>query len=148
MMSFDINFDKRTRVGLPSCWDQQNNFLSWELYETLLVEEKSKINSTHEKTGVIKGATIVNYLHKDFQLAWMMENLFIKKPTYNRITYFRISHVKFKNSPSTSTNIWRKTREWISWQIVAIEAEPSTTPQSQIIWNEMFTLEVVYFQIM
>ena len=41
VMSFDINFDKRTRAGLPSCWDQQNNFLYWERYETLLVEAKS-----------------------------------------------------------------------------------------------------------
>lgn len=55
VMKFNTDFDKRTRVGFPSCWDQQGNLLPWETYEALLVEEKIKIGSTHERTTVLKG---------------------------------------------------------------------------------------------
>ena len=72
ILKFNTNFDKRMRVGLPSCWDQQGNFLPWESYETLLVEAKNMIDGTHENTIVLKGATIVNYLNKDFKLLWMV----------------------------------------------------------------------------
>lgn len=40
IMKFTTDFDKRTRVVFPSCWDQQGNLLPWETYETLFVEEK------------------------------------------------------------------------------------------------------------
>lgn len=142
VMKFNVIFDKRTSAGLPSCWDQQGNLLSWELYETLLVEARSKISSTHEKTAVLKGATIVNYLHKEFQLLWMMKTLFIEKPRYERVTNFRIAHVKFINCPSTNADIWRKSKEWMSPQANTTEAEPSTTRN-----HKFFNDEVLYFLI-
>lgn len=54
-LTFHSNFDKRTRVGFPSGWGQQGNILPWETYDTLLVEAKSKINASHEKTTILKG---------------------------------------------------------------------------------------------
>lgn len=66
VLRFNTNSDKRIRVGFPSCWDQEGKFIPWETYETLLVEAKSEIDISHEKTTVLKGSTIVNYLHNYF----------------------------------------------------------------------------------
>lgn len=55
-MKFNTDFDKRMRERLTSYWDQQGNMLPWENYETFLVEAISKIDSSHEKTTVLKGA--------------------------------------------------------------------------------------------
>ena len=76
VLRFNVLFDKRKRAGFPYCWDQQGNILPWETFETLMVKEKSKIGDTHEKNVILKGATIVNFLHKDFQLLWIMKTLF------------------------------------------------------------------------
>jgi len=65
---FNVLFDKRVKAGLPSCWDLQGNLMPWNTYETLMVEEKRKVDNTHERTSVLKGATIVNSLNKDFKL--------------------------------------------------------------------------------
>ena len=110
---FSILFDKRVRVGLPSCWDLQGNLLPCKTYETLLVETKSKIDNTHEKTTVLKGATIVNYLHKDFKLLWMVQTLFTDKPTYSRIITFRITLDKPEEAPKSNVPLWRKCKEWM-----------------------------------
>lgn len=87
----NILFDKRVRDGLPSCWDLPVSLLPWKTYETLLVEAKRKVNNTHEKTTVLNGATIVNYLNKDFKLLWMVKNLFTDKPTCGKMTTCRIT---------------------------------------------------------
>ena len=47
---FDNLYDKRTRVGLPSCWGLGGSILSWESYEPLLVLAKRKVDNTYEKT--------------------------------------------------------------------------------------------------
>ena len=60
---FNILSDKRMRVGLPSYQDQEVNLLPWETYDTLLMEEQSKIGNSNEKIVVLKGDTILNYLH-------------------------------------------------------------------------------------
>lgn len=78
---FNISFDKRVRAILPSYWDLQGNLVSWKKYETLLVEAKRKVDNTHEKTTVLKGATIVNYLNKYFKLLWMVKIMFTDKTT-------------------------------------------------------------------
>lgn len=87
---FNILFDKRVRAGLPSCQDLQGNLLPWKSYETFLVEAKSNIDITNEKTTVLKGETIMKYLNKDFKLLWMVKTLFTENPTYSRITMFRM----------------------------------------------------------
>ena len=61
------------------------------------MEEKSKIGNSNEKTVVLKGDTILNYLHKYFYLLWMVKNLFVEKPTYSTITNFQMAHVKLVN---------------------------------------------------
>ena len=111
---FNTMFDKRTREGLPSHWDIQGNLLSRETYETLLVEEKSKIDNTHEKTVVLKGTTIVNYLHKHFQLLWMVRTLFLDKPTYTKIIAFILEHHKLVHAPKKNVELRKKCRKWMS----------------------------------
>lgn len=111
---FNTNFDKRIMVGFPSCWDQQGNFLPWETYETLLVEEKSNIDSSHEKTIGFKGYTIVNYLYRYFQLIWLIKTLFTEKPTYSQINDFRMTHARFVKCPSSYFIVWKSYREWMS----------------------------------
>ena len=58
---FDKSLDKLTRAGLPSCWALGGGLLSWDSYENLLVLTKSKVDNTHEKTQVLKGATMINF---------------------------------------------------------------------------------------
>lgn len=87
--------------------------LPWKTYETFLVETKRKIDNIHEKTTVLKGATIVNYLHKDFKLIWMVQTLFTHKPTYSRITTFRITLDKLEEAPKSNVPLWRKCKEWM-----------------------------------
>lgn len=77
---FNILFEKRVRVGLPSCWDLQGNQLPWKTYETLLVEAKIKVDNTHEKTVVLKGTTIVNFSEQRFQTSLDGEDsIFLQK---------------------------------------------------------------------
>ena len=61
----------------------------------------------------MKGATIVNYLHKYFKLLWMVETLFRDKPTYSRITTFRIALGKLEGAPKSNVPLWRKCKEWM-----------------------------------
>ena len=74
--------------------------LPWKTYETFLVEAKRKVDNTHEKAAVLKGATIVNYLNKYFKLLWMVKTLFTNNPTYSRITTCRITLEKWKKHQS------------------------------------------------
>jgi len=62
ILNFNTYFDKRMRARFPSCWARQGNILPWEMYVTLLVEAKRNIDSSHEKTEILKDSTIVNYL--------------------------------------------------------------------------------------
>lgn len=123
---FNILFDKRVRVELPSCWDIQGNLLPWKTYDTLLVEAKSKVDNTHEKTTVLKGATIVNYLNKDFKLLWMVKTLFIDNPTYSRITACRIALDKLEEERNSNVPLWRKCKEWMIEQTKDTPAGPPT----------------------
>ena len=131
MVRFNVLFDKRTGAGLPSWWDQQGNILPWETYETSLVEAKSKIGNTHENIVILKGATIVNYLHKDFQLLWVMKTLFLERTSYSRIIYFRIAHVKLANYSNSNVDLWRKCKEWMSPQANDEDVGTSSIPGSQ-----------------
>ena len=97
-----------------------------------MVEAKSKIGNTHEKTVILKGATIVNFLHKDFQLLWMMKTLFSERPSYSRITNFRMVHVKLANCPSPNVDLWRKCKEWMSPQENDADTGTSSIPGLQV----------------
>lgn len=79
VLNFNTNFDKRTRAGLLFCLHQQGNQLSWETYETLLVEAKSNISTSHEETTILKGAAILDYLHREFKFLWFIRTLFTEK---------------------------------------------------------------------
>ena len=59
---FDKLFDKIARAGLLSCCGLGVGLLSWNSYEPLQVLAKSKVDSTHEKTQILKGATVINFL--------------------------------------------------------------------------------------
>ena len=86
----DKSFDKMTRVGLPSCLGAEGNIFPWNYYENLLVLTKSKVDNRHEKTQVLKGETMVNLLQRHFQLLRMVKTLFSERPSYDRITAFRL----------------------------------------------------------
>lgn len=131
-MKSNSDFDKRTRACFPSCWDQHGHLLPWETYETSVVEEKRKIGSTHERTTILKGETIVNYLQMDFKFLWLMRTLFIDKPTHRRITSFRMTHTRFVKSPSLNVAMWKKCRGWMPPTTTSAEEGPSSPPQSQI----------------
>lgn len=68
--SFDSKYDQRTRAGFLGCWNFQGDFLPWDTYEKELIATKRRIDSTLEKTVVLKGRTMVNFLQRDFQLLW------------------------------------------------------------------------------
>jgi len=61
-----------------------------------------------------------------------MRTLFVDKPTYSRITNFRMVHSKLDKNPSPNTTIWRKCREWMSPSSTTTEVGPSFATQSQI----------------
>ena len=73
---FDNLYDERARAGFPSCWDLKGSILSWDSYESLLVFAKIKVDNTHEKTQILKGTTVINFLQRHFQLLWMVKTLF------------------------------------------------------------------------
>ena len=80
---FDKAFDKITRVGLPSCWGVEGNLFPWSSYENSLVMTKIKIDNRYEKTQVLKGETMVNFLQRHFQLLGMVKTLFSERPSYD-----------------------------------------------------------------
>lgn len=123
---FNILFDKRVRARLPFCWDLQGNLLPWKTYETFPVEAKSKVDNTHERTTVLKGATIVNFLNKDFKLLWMVKTLFFDKLTYGRITTCRIAVDKLEEAPKSNVPLWRNCKEWMIEQNKGTLVEPHT----------------------
>ena len=123
---FNILFDKRVRDGLPSWWDLQGNLLPWKTYETLLVEAKSKVDNTHEKTTVLKGVTIVNYLNKEFKLLWMVKTLFTNKPTYGRIIACRIALDNLEEAPISNVPLWRMCKESMTNQTKDASTRPPT----------------------
>lgn len=131
VMKFNTNFDKRMRVGFPSCQDQQGNFLPWKTYETILVEAKRKIDSSQEKTTILKGSTIVNYLHKDFQMLWLIKTLFTENPSYSQMNNFRMVHTRFIKCPSSNIIVWKKCKAWMSPTTIATEDGPSTSEPAQ-----------------
>jgi len=61
-----------------------------------------------------------------------MRTLFVDKPTYNKITNFRMSHTRFFKSPNLDITIWKKCREWMSLTVASAETGPSSAPESQI----------------
>jgi len=105
VLNFNTNFDKRTKAGLPSCWDQQGKLLPWETYETLLVEAKCKIGTSHEKTTVLKGATTVNYLHRDFPRLWLIRTLLLRSQLTVEFTNFRMTHTSFVKSQNSDVTV-------------------------------------------
>ena len=101
MNKFDISFDKLTRIGLPSCWTEKGNILSWKFYEDSLILAKSKMDNRHEKTQILKGETVFNFLQRNFNLLWMVKTLFTEIPTHSQIVAFRLEYHSFKNSSTT-----------------------------------------------
>ena len=112
--AFNSNFDKRTRAGLPSFWDFQGNLLPWDHYEQLLVETKSKVDSSHENTATLKGKTIVNYFQRDFQLLWLVKTLFAANPNYTEITNTRVPYNTLIHTPTTNPTLWKKCDQFLN----------------------------------
>ena len=88
----------------------------------------------------MKGATIVNYLHKYFKLLWMVKTLFTDKPTYSRITAFKVTLDKLEEEPKSNVPLWRKCKEWMIEQArgtpadqTAKDSDSNSDQQSPII---------------
>lgn len=73
---FHAKFDKRVRAGFPSYWDFVGMLIPWTQYNQMLVEGKSKADSSHEKIAILKGKTMVNYLRNEFQLLGLIKTFF------------------------------------------------------------------------
>lgn len=73
--------EQRVRAGLPSCWDLVGGLIPWEQYSQMLVETKSRVDSSHEKTSTLKGKTMENYLRRDSQLLGLVKTLFRSRQT-------------------------------------------------------------------
>jgi len=106
--SFNSNFDKRTRLGLATYWDQHGNLISWEKYETLLVEAKRKINSSHENIVVLNGSTIVNYLQRDLQFLWLIKTLFTGNTSYTKLINLRMAYNRMLKCLVPDLALWKK----------------------------------------
>jgi len=135
MENFNSSFDKKFRAGLPSCWNKQGSLLSWEQYEIFLVEEKSEINASHDKTKILKGDTIMNYLLGDFQLLWLVKNLFTDKPTYTKVTNLKMAFNIVLQCPIPDLTLWKKCQSLISPMNVRV-VQPrasSSEPKFQIV---------------
>jgi len=86
--------------------------MSWKFYEDRLTLAKSKANNRHEKTQILKGETVFNFLHRHFNLLWMVKTLFTGKPTHSQIVAFRIEFQSFKNSSTTQNELWKKCKKF------------------------------------
>jgi len=64
--AFNTEFDRIHREGFPNNWDFGGVLIQWVQYCQRLVEPKSKVDSTHEKTTPLKAKTMVNYSKRDF----------------------------------------------------------------------------------
>ena len=124
---FDKSLEKSTRAGLPSCWAIGGGILSWDSYENLLVLTKIKVDNTHEKTQVLKGEMMINFLHRHFQLLGLVKTLLTETPYYNRITALRLEYHNLIHSPGTRVEIWKKCRALtIDWP-----KDPSTSKKEK-----------------
>lgn len=97
--SFNGEFELLTRVGFPSCWEL-GEINTWDQYKQQLVEAKSRVDSSHEKTATLKGRTMVNCLKKDFQFLGLVKMLFRVKLDHSDLTNMKISHQFFFQSPN------------------------------------------------
>lgn len=114
VVAYNSNFDQRTRAGLPSCWDFQGHILPWVHYEQLLVEAKSKADSSHKNISTLKGRTIVNYLQRDFQLLWLVKTLFMAKPNYTKLTKLRMAYNALIHTPTPDPSYGKNVTSWLT----------------------------------
>ena len=105
---FDISFDKLTRIGLPSCWTERGEIMSWKFYEDQLIFAKSRADGRHEKTQVLKGETIFNFLQRNFLLLWMVKTLFTGNLTHSQVVAFTLEYHRYKNASTTQDKLWKE----------------------------------------
>jgi len=68
VVTFDSRLGQRKRDGLITCWGIYGSLVSWEPYEQELMATKCILDTSLEKTVVLKGKPIVKFLSRDFQL--------------------------------------------------------------------------------
>ena len=93
---------------MPSCWTEKGNILTWKFYEDALTLAKSRADSRHEKTQVLKGETVFNFLQRHFNLLWMVKALFTERLTHNQAVAFRLEYLSYRNAPTTQSELWKK----------------------------------------
>ena len=127
--NFDISFDKLTRIGLPSCWIEKGNIMSWKFYEDSLTLAKIKVDNRHEKTQILKGETVFNFLQRHFNLLWMVKTLFTERPTHSQVVAFMLEYHSFKNAPITQSELWKKCK---TFSMDTAKGIPTSQPREAV----------------
>ena len=55
---------------------------------------KSRENETHEKTAILKGRLVFNYMQRDFKLLWFMKTLLVAKTDYTKLSNLKVAFKK------------------------------------------------------
>jgi len=131
---FDISFDKLIRTGLPSCWKEGGEFMSWKLYEDQLVFAKIRADGRHEKTQILKGETVFNFLQRHFLLLWMVKTLFTSNLTHSQVVAFTLEYHRYKNAPITQDKLWKECKKFsIDTEKGFPAKQPQVVVQPQIV---------------
>lgn len=60
--SFDVKFNQLLEAELPNWWGANGELLTQQVYNHKMVEIKSRTGAAPERTPVLKGETITNFL--------------------------------------------------------------------------------------
>ena len=82
--------------------------MTWKYYEDALTLAKSRADSRHEKTQVLKGETMFNILQRHFNFLWMVKALFTERLTHNQAVAFRLEYLSYRNAPTIQSELWKK----------------------------------------
>ena len=126
---FHILFDKLMRIGFPSCWKEGGEIMSWKFYEDQLIFAKIRVDDRHEKTQILKGETVFNFLQRHFLLLWMVKTLFTGNLTHSQVVAFTLEYHRYKNASKTQDKLWKECKRF-SMDIE--KTTPATQPQVAI----------------
>ena len=93
---------------------------------------KSRADETHERTAILKGIIVVNYLKRDFQLLWLMKTLFFAKLDYTKLSNLKVAFQKMIQCKLLDEQLLKKCERLITPIEGEVQmVEPSTNPQCQ-----------------
>ena len=120
------------RIGFPSCWTEKGDIMSWKFYEDQLTFAKSRADGRHEKTQVLKGETVFNFLQRHFHLLWMVKTLFTGILTDSQAVAFILEYLSYKNASTTQDKLWKECKRF-SMDTATPAAQPQVAVQPQVV---------------